>query len=291
MEGGVFIGNPLLQRHGGGEGFENRARLIIVGHRLIFPLLPLGRLESLGLFIPRQHGDLGRHVGIGDHLILVGVVIPLGGHGQNRAGIHLHHDADTPVFGPGLLDRHLQIFFREILHRLIDGQHQGMALLRIDGAFVFQGGGHLLAPAVLGGDDPPRLARQHIVVIGFQPLAALVFRVDKAQHAGQQRTAGIIAFIIRDNPENTGAGKTVVLHPLDEGFHQILFNLFLDDFILGVDLQRLLIQPLPVHLQQHGQLIGDLGAHRLVIRDVVGRHDDSPHLGGTRQQLHVGVVD
>ena len=49
---GIFRDQALLQTDGGGDGFEHRARLIKVRHRLVTVLLVAGLDDGLGLFVP-----------------------------------------------------------------------------------------------------------------------------------------------------------------------------------------------------------------------------------------------
>lgn len=52
-------------------------------------------------------------------------------------------------------DRDFQILFRKGLNVGVDGKNQAVAVLGIHDFGVFHIGGQLVAPAVLGGDDPP----------------------------------------------------------------------------------------------------------------------------------------
>ena len=205
-----FGGNPLLKSHAGGEGLEHRAWFVEIHNGLILPLLLPGQGQSPGLLIPGQRGDLGRRSGIADRKGLVGVVVPFCGHGQDGTSVDVLDNHRPPVGGGGVCDGFLQILFRVGLDILVNGQHQAFTVLGVHFFFVFQGGGHLVAPAVAGGNDPARLAGEHRIILGLQALQAGVVGPHKAQDVGQGVPQRIIPFVILEISE---AADAVLLHP------------------------------------------------------------------------------
>ena len=276
----MLVGHLGFNGHAGGERLEDRARLVAFHQRLVPPLrLPcLG--QGRGLFIPGQLGYLGGQIRIADSEWIVGIVVPLDGHGQDAAGVDVLDNHRAPVGAARFPDRDFQILFRKGLNVGVDGKNQAVAVLGIHDFGVFHIGGQLVAPAVLGGDDPPRLAHQVGVIRCLQPLQPGVVGAGEAQDVGQGVLQRVIPFVVRDDAEHTD--ELVVQNPLGHLFLELELHLGLDHLVLGVGLARLFVQLLPVHAQHLRQLIRDEGAHvpiGIQILDVFGRHDQLPHLG------------
>ena len=75
---------------------------------------------------------------VGDGIGIVRIVIPLYRHGQNLAGVDVHHNAAGTVSGLAAFRRLLHALLQEMLHHLVDRQHKTVAVLRFDKLFILE---------------------------------------------------------------------------------------------------------------------------------------------------------
>ena len=116
-----------VQRRRRRDELEHAARLVQVADGLVAPLGLLSFLQCGAAFLAAQ----GVH-GVADFLIYksarrIGVVVWLAGHGQHRAGVDVHHDADAPLGDMVLLHGGGQGTFEPMLDVRVDGQRQCVA--------------------------------------------------------------------------------------------------------------------------------------------------------------------
>ena len=179
-----------------GDEFEHRAGHIQLGDVLILPLglahhtlqlgifaadgvavlvgggfpADLGVRDDIGHFILAQAAfepvhiflvefllvEDGLHLFVVDFVRVVGVELFHRGHGQDRAGVDVHHDGAAAAMDAESVHRFGQVFFHDGLHVFVDGQVQ---VAPVDGRvyFGFRVGQHL-AVDVGFGDAAPRRA-------------------------------------------------------------------------------------------------------------------------------------
>ena len=147
-------------------------------------------VDILGGRVVRHGVHLGPLGLVKDGERIVGVVIPLGRHRQNAAGVHVHDDHHAARQRIVVLHGAVQLFFRVVLDHLVDGEHQAVAVLGRVKAVVFIP--HVPAGGRLRRHLPPRRAGQHVVVVGLQPRKAVVVGAGKAQHRGGKVAVGVI---------------------------------------------------------------------------------------------------
>ena len=190
VEAVVQSHSPLLQCRRQGHTFECRARLIAVRNAADTPL-EQPRLDDLAVvFIPAESPGrccpsfflLGLVVellqlflggGIVDLQVVIGVICPHRRHGQNLAGVDVHHDAERAVLHIVLRNGGLHVLLKIILHRRVDRRNQAAAVGRL--VVFFVGVEHFRLVVALCRDDSPGIALEGIVVVGFQALGADVF--------------------------------------------------------------------------------------------------------------------
>ena len=318
VELAVFVHQALFQSGGGGDDLEGGAGVVQEGHRLVAPLginclgaggsplLLVGDGVDLGLRLFRQ--DKG----------LVGVKIGIGGHGQDTAVVHVHHQADGRALNVVVVIGDLQVFLQEVLQHLVDGEHQRLALFGRIVQLVVLGEG--VAPGVGEGHRPSGGAGEDVVIFLLQTGEALLVGAHAAQNMGQKAAVGVVPGGVFGKVQ--GALQGIVRNELPDLIGFVLFDaphkhlvgvvfLGLGQHILGGDL-----------FQKAGQLclqqIQAIGLYRLLLRvgeglffagqaqhlhfmvaqlrgflggDLPGVHDE--HLGAGRdgQGLSVGVVN
>ena len=288
VEGGVLVHQSLLQGRGQGDGLEGGAGLIGGVDALV---APLGAHHGAGGLTHRRLVLLLRLVGgtvslqlcqlliqlrlerfIVNGAVVVGVVVGVGGHGQNGAGIDIHDDACGTVFRVELIHHALDALFQIVLDVAVQSQNQVLAVLRVIVLFVLVK--EVAAHGISGGDRQSGGAGEDGVVLGLQAHAALVFAVDKSDDAGCQCAVRIVALGARlhiDAPDLHGTLGRVLLQDrlsrrrlhgdlvalvvdlaVDETAHLVgylLVHPLFDDLVLGVGLFHLLQDRLGRHVQ------------------------------------------
>ena len=118
---GQRLHRAAVQRGGGSDQLEYRARLIQIAYRLVAPLGLLRQLQRGGALLPGQR--VHRRAGglVRDQAGLVGVVVGFRCHGQDGPGVHIHHDAHRPGGDVMLLHRVGQVLFQIVLDVGVDG--------------------------------------------------------------------------------------------------------------------------------------------------------------------------
>ena len=213
VKGGMGAHSPGIQRGGAGDELEHAARLVQVADGFVAPLGLLGQLQCRrALFAGERVHPLPGGVVVND-AGLVGVVGRGGGHGQNRPGVHVHHDAHSPCRHMVLPDGIGQGVFEVVLDAGIDGQPQAAAFQRHPLGLValFQ----RIAPCVHGGEHHTVLPGEHLVVLELQPAHTGVVYVGKAQHACQKLPLRIPAFgVLIDADAGDAVCFAEVPHPV-----------------------------------------------------------------------------
>ena len=196
-----------VQGCGHGQHLEGGAGLIAIGDHTVAPLLQLGTLQHLPIFlqalkiafaslrveqiIQLQFLKGLRLLGIIDFQIGIGVVAAQGCHRQNLTGVDIHHNAKGAVLHVVFINGFLHSFFQHLLHCGIQGQHHIAARNGLD--ILFIGKGHIHFIIALGGDDLSGGAGKIGVVGRFDPLRAHIGGIGKTKHLRCQSTIGIIA--------------------------------------------------------------------------------------------------
>ena len=298
VEGGVHVHRALLQRHGQCDGLVGGAGLVGVLIALVPPLLVLGvhpgvgeglvvvLLRLIAAPVLLDGGQIRLQLRLEGLVVdggeVAGVVVGVGGHGQDGAGLGVHHDAGAAVGGVELLQHALQALFQVVLDVGVQRQHQAAAVLRVE---------HLLPAAeeqrravdVGGGDGQAGAALEHVVIGGLQAVGAGVRGVDEAQHVPRQRPEGIEPLGVRRQvdalqpggaPAGVGdedglsvrvdGGELVPLlvdlavdEPPDLVGH-VLVHLLLDVLMLRVGLFQVLQDGCLIHLQDAGEALCDV---------------------------------
>ena len=297
-EGGVHVHHALLQGRGQRDGLEGGAGLVGVLIALVPPLLILsvgpGIRQGLVILFLRFIGstvllDL-RQSGIQFRLKPLSIdggkvsriIVGIGGHGHNAAGVHVHDDAGAAVGRVVLIQHTLQALFQGVLDVGVQSQHQAAAILRIK---------HLLAAAEqqgcavdIGGRDSQAVAAvEHVIIGRLQPVGAHIAGIDEPYHIACQRAEGIQPLGVRRQMDTLERGRppagignqdgvAVLVHhselvalvidfavdePADLVGH-ILVHLLLYHFILSVGPPQLLQNGLLLHIQDAAEAPGDV---------------------------------
>ena len=324
VEGGVHVHRALLQRHGQCDGLVGGAGLVGVLIALVPPLLVLGvdpgvgqglavvLLRLIAAPVLLDGGQLRlqlclERLGV-DRGEVARVVVGVGGHGQDGAGLGVHHDAGAAVGGVELIQHALQALFQIILDTGVQRQHQVAAVLRVE--ILLAAEQQRRAVDVGGGDGQAGAALEHVVIGGLEAVGAHLVGVDEAQHVPRQGAEGIQPLGVRRQvdalqpggaPAGVGdedglsvrvdGGELVPLlvdlavdEPPDLVGH-VLVHFFSDVLVLGVGLLQLLQDERLIHLQDAGEALCDvrLIPHR---RGGVGL----PLLGGLLRRLLDGLL-
>lgn len=187
----------LRSAHAGVQGggrrdqLENTARLIQIADGLVAPLRLLGLLQGGAACLPCQRIHRGPGFLVDDLPGRVGVVVRLAGHRQHRAGVHIHNDTHPPLGHMVFPHRGVHGALQPVLDVGVDGQCQRIAGHCLHQRLVM--GGHIIAPGIFGGEDPPVPAGQFRVVFQLQAPQPGVVHIGKAQHTAHEIPLGIDA--------------------------------------------------------------------------------------------------
>ena len=219
IKGAVHRNSLFLQRHGRRNDFEGGTRVVCIRHCFVLPLRLQNLIAPRLVFLFVCNGGQLRGLGfVGDNKRLIGVKIPFGGHAQDSAGIHLHHNAGNPVGGQIVVGRNFQILFQIMLNHLVDGQHKVVAVLRFVIHFVIKG--HFLALGVGRSNRPAGHAGQILIVFRLDAGQSLVIWAHKPQHLSGEIAEGIIPLGVRRH--------------VDTGDFRLFFLSFFPVFVVGL---------------------------------------------------------
>ena len=181
-------GHVRVQRGGCGQDLEGGARLVSVG-------------DQADAHQTRKRIRLvaGR---------IIRVVVRLGAHGQNRAGVRVHGDemyglrlVDVVAFAHGL--------FADLLNGSVDGELDAVAILGLDVkvAAVVDG----LGFAVHAAKAHARRAAQQALVLQLQSGLSHAVHIGQAQGLGQERTARVCAphILVKEQGAQLGCHRLV----------------------------------------------------------------------------------
>ena len=308
VEGGVDGGGAGIQQGAGGDELEHRAGGVKVGDGLVLPLALALLALHLGVLLPFQPFQQGGPLGVVEGHGVVGVKVRLGGHGQDGAGVHVHHDDHAPLGDIVYLDRVFQVFFGDGLYLGVQGEDEIIAVLGLVEHSVVVG--HLAAGGGALAHQPPRRAGQHVLIVLFQAVEAVSVGVHEAQHAGGKGAEGVFPLGVLGDDE----AELVVAGVLGNFIRHRLVHLLCQQHILLGIVDELVVNLLGVHAQDPGQVLADalypvgpalrlglvrLGAaHGLQLLfgkagrlDLAGVGGDGPHDAALGQHLAGGIVD
>ena len=214
------------------KDLKNGAGLIRITDRPVTPLavqgLPL-RLAPLGLILNGIQLCLNR--GIGHYARLIEIIVGQGGHGENGAGIHIHHDA-IGTFRLRVNIRLFQALLQIVLNHPVDCQNKAVPLLGIIRGLILIG--HIVLCAVFSRDNATGRAGQLLVILKLQAGAALVIRSGESNDRGGKIIVWIIPLGIRIKPDD-GVERLILSVLVDKGGQRIfgiVFDPFLDRHIV-----------------------------------------------------------
>ena len=246
VEGGILVDNPLLQSRRQGQDLEGGAGLIGIVDGLVAPLAQLG-VRQVQLLLRHQLGDGG----IINGRRVVQVVAGAGGHGQNRAGLHIHDNARGAVGGLGGGDHLIDGLFHIILNGGVQGQDDVAAVLRL--IILFVAIEHIVARRVLGRHHQARLPLQGAVIPGLQAVEAGIIRTYEADDLRGQGGIGIVALGIGGHVDPHHA---LIVDVAANLVGYILLYAHFQHLVLGVGALHFLEDALLIDLQNFREPLG-----------------------------------
>ena len=247
-----------IQCRSAGDELEHTARFVQIGNCLVAPLGLLGGLQGFAAFFPAQGVHLLADGFIHNDARIVGVVIRLGGHGKDRAGIDLHHNAHRT--GRHMMLHHggTERTFQIVLDVRPDGQ--GDIIPRHG---ILQGtvmGGHIVPPGIFCSQDGSVPAGQLGVILQFQPPKALIIHIGKAQQTAHKVALRVNALGILQNLDALGV---VLRAPGPHGVRQIGIHPAAEQAVIAGALAQLLQGSVIINIQNFAQRFGG-GLHQLI---------------------------
>ena len=243
--GGALVHHVLLQRRCQRQDLKGGAGLIGVVEGFVAPLAQLGVGQRE---LPLLHRLLQRPVPHGGKI--VEVVVGIGGHAQDGAGVHVHHHAAGALGRVKLVHQFGKAALQIILDGGVQRQHQVVSVFRV--VIFFVGVEHVVAHVVPGRDHKARLALQLLLIAGLQAVKAGVVRAHKAHDMGGQGAVGIVSLGISDQIH---AVDVVLLQKGTDLVGQRFLRPQLEHLVLGVGALHLLVNALRVQIQDPGQVI------------------------------------
>ena len=282
----VQADHALLQGHGQGDDLEGGARLIGVGQGLVPPLAGLGLAQQPGALFLRFTGVDNGHVRIADRQKVVQIIAAQGGHGQDLPGVHIHGDGAGAVLNIVICHGLLQVLFHIVLDGLINGGDHVEAVLA-GVIFLKLGEQQFCSHGVGGPDCPAGTAGKGFVILGFDPLKAVVIRAHKADQMAGQRGIGVIPLGIRLQADTPQA---ILALERANRIGLLLFQLPGHRHIPAALLPGFLVNLIIIHAQNLGKAPGDQGPVLAIHLDFLGAEIHVIHRGADRQGVPVGVV-
>ena len=257
--------HAAVQRCGGGENLEGGARLVGVGDAAV--------AHQLG---ERLHVATWR---------IVQVVVRLVDHGQNLAGLRIHHQHPD---GLCVVDRQrlARRLLREALDGRVEGQRDAAALHRRD---VLAGGVvQLPTLAVDLLQHPPGLAGQVAVQRLLQPRLTHAVDGSQAQHLAGQLTHGIVSLALLlqiQAREHRIVGLRILGHQRLEFLRHVPGELTLEGHTALAGVRGLPLDGRSVHVQNWREHL----SHRRSIFDLPGTYGERVGRGALGQHRAVAV--
>ena len=278
---------PLLQGHGQCDDLEGGARLIGVGQGLVPPLAGLGLAQQPGALFLRFTGVDNGHVRIADRQKVVQIIAAQGGHGQDLPGVHIHGDGAGAVLNIVICHGLLQVLFHIVLDGLINGGDHVEAVLA-GVIFLKLGEQQFCSHGVGGPDCPAGTAGKGFVILGFDPLKAVVIRAHKADQMAGQRGIGVIPLGIRLQADTPQA---ILALERANRIGLLLFQLPGHRHIPAALLPGFFVYLIITQTQNLGQAPGDQSPVLPVHLDFLGTEINVIHRRTHRKGVHIGVVN
>ena len=222
------LAGAAVQRRRSRDKLEHTARLVQVADGLVAPLRLLRPLQGGAAFLALQGVHRVTGFLVYKAARRVGVVVRLAGHGQHRAGVYIHNDADTPLGNMMLGHGGGQRTFQPVLDLGIDRQGKRIAGHRIHKGLVV--GGHVVAPCVFGGQDAPVLPCQLVIVAQLQPPQPCIVHIGKAEDAAHKIPLRVDALGVLPD---LNALHTVVAAPIPDRIGHRLVHAAAQQAIVG----------------------------------------------------------
>ena len=283
VEGVGHFDLVLLQRHGEGEDLEGRAGLEGVVDGLVAPLHILQRVGRRGELLVGHAG--GKHLLVVNARGSVEVVGRQRRHREDAAGVDVHDDAGRAHARAVAALELLKALFEVILHRLIEGRHQTVAVLGVEILLILIE--ERVAVGVARGDDHALFAGQLLVIHSLKAVGAAV-GVDKADDVRGERGIGVVALGGRLQKD---AFDVVVADKHADFVRRLLLDLLLDDLVLRGGVLHIVEDAARVHAEDLAEAVCDQVLILLVFGDVERRDADVLRRGGEGEDVAVFIVD
>ena len=182
--GEVLRDHVFFHRRSRRDHLENRAWFIRIRNRAVAPLRILRAGKLLVFFLRvRNFFKLLRRFLVCNGVWLVRIKISLCRHGEDAAGLHIHHNP-IGAFRLGIHARLIEALFQIVLDDFVNRKHEGIALLGIIGCFIRRI--HTVHARIFRRQDPPRRAGERFVIFCLQPPPAHAVRSGEAQNGGRK---------------------------------------------------------------------------------------------------------
>ena len=298
---GFQIDGPAVQGSRHGQHLEGGPGLIAVREHPVPPLLQPGLAQLLRIALPEggiffasfragkilgpQFLQLCRDSGICHGLVVVGIKVSQGGHGQDLPGLAVHNQAEGSVLhivaGHGLL--------KPVFQAPLNGGIQGQNHIAAPGGLhqILIGIGHIHFVVALCCHNFSGLPGKEAVIGSLYPFTALAGYIGKADDLGRQASVRVAS---------PGGGLQVDSGDLLPGYvgPDFIGNLSLNAsrhlLIPEAGIPALLQNPLGVLFQEPSQKVGKLWKVRPGLLQLVGIQVDILHANGGSQNIHIPVI-
>ena len=158
--------------------------MLVLDLLAVFILLIDGVQLRLGLYLFAEIGQVRTVI-----QRVIGVEVRLGRHGQDRAGLDIHHDGAAAVFHRVGCDGLVQVPLHDLLHIHVQREHQIGAVLCGKGGGVLVCNG--IAHCIFQGDGAAVHTGKGGLIGFFQSVGANALAVRKAQHRRSKGAVGV----------------------------------------------------------------------------------------------------
>ena len=250
----ALVDDALLERGGQRQDLERRTGLIGIVERLVAPLAQLHLAERGGAVL-----DGGAQTRVLHGRRVVEVIVRIGCHGEDAAGLGVHDDAGGAVFRVELVEHLLDAFFKVVLHGGVEREDEVAAVL--GGVVLLVLIEQVVARVVARGDDETGLALELVLILRFQPVKTGVVRADEADHLRGERPVWVIALGVGAEVDALDAVF------VDEASH------FVGNVLVDAELEHLILRVGALHLLEDA-VLADAENLAEPLRDQLARPGD-----------------